>query len=66
MDVQTKQQMNIEQQRLTASEAEHVHLDMLGRQIEARIQVANLHVCVCVCVCICVCVRECVHVCLCV
>ena len=43
MDVQTKQQMNIEQQRFTASEAEHVHLDMLGRQIETRIQVTDLN-----------------------
>ena len=52
MDVQTKQQMNIEQQRFTASEAEHIQLDMLGRQIEARIQVTSLHVHVCV-VCLC-------------
>ena len=39
MDVHTKQKMNFEQQRFTASEAEQVHLDMMGRQIEARIQV---------------------------
>ena len=39
MDLQTKQKMNIDQQRFTSSEAEHVHLDMMGRQIEARIQV---------------------------
>ena len=38
MDLQTKQRMNLEHQRFTSSEAEHVHLDMMGRQIEARIQ----------------------------
>ena len=39
MDLQTRQRMNIGQQRFTSSEAEHVHLDLMGRQIDARIQV---------------------------
>ena len=31
--------MNVEQQRFTSGEAEHIQLDMMGRQIETRIQV---------------------------
>ena len=39
MDIRTKQQQNVGQQKFTVNEAEHVHRDMMGRQIEARIQV---------------------------
>ena len=31
--------MNMEQQKFTSSETEHINLDFMGRQIEARVQV---------------------------
>ena len=42
MDLQTKQRMNLEQQRFTSQEAEHIQLDMMGREIEARVQVCMI------------------------
>ena len=38
MDLQTRQRMNTGQQRFTSNEAEHVHLDLMGRHIDASIQ----------------------------
>ena len=41
MDIRSKQQQSLEQQRLAAREAEHLHLDMMGRKTEARVQVGE-------------------------
>ena len=41
MDIRSKQEQSLEQQRLTTKEAEHLHLDMMGRKIETRVQVGE-------------------------
>ena len=48
----------MDNQKFAAQEAEHIQLDMIGRDIVNRVEV-----CVCVCVCVCACVCACVCVC---